>query len=388
MGELDLHLLGEGRHEGLWRHLGAHVRVHQTVTGTSFAVWAPNARVGAGGRRLQQLGRPDEPDADAGRIGRLGDLPARRRRRRALQVRGAHPAGPSRPPRRPVRVRHRGAAVHGQRGVRRVVHLARRRLAGRPGGRRRDDLADVGLRGAPRLLAAGRGRRRRLAPDDLPGAGRRAAGVCQRSRLHPRGAAAGRRAPVRRLLGLPGDRLLRADRAVRLTRRLPVSGRPAAPGRDRRDRRLGGRPLPQGRLGAGAVRRHRPLRARRPAAGRASGLGHPGLQLRPARGAQLPARERAVLDRGVPHRRAAGGRRGLDALPRLLPLARPVGAQPVRREGEPGGHRFHQGDERGRLPASSVGVADRRGIDVLARRVPADATSAAWASASSGTWAG
>ena len=44
MGELDLHLLGEGRHEGLWRHLGAHVRVHQAVTGTSFAVWAPNAR--------------------------------------------------------------------------------------------------------------------------------------------------------------------------------------------------------------------------------------------------------------------------------------------------------------------------------------------------------
>ena len=129
--------------------------------------------IGAGGRRLQQLGRPHEPDADAGRIGCLGDLPARRGRRRALQVRGAHPAGPSRPPRRPVRLRHRGAAVHGQRGVRRVVHLARRRLAGRPGGRRRDDLADVGLRGAPRLLAAGRGRRRRPALDDLPGAGRR-----------------------------------------------------------------------------------------------------------------------------------------------------------------------------------------------------------------------
>jgi 1,4-alpha-glucan branching enzyme len=44
IGELDLHLLGEGRHEGLWRHLGSHVRTHQGVTGTSFAVWAPNAR--------------------------------------------------------------------------------------------------------------------------------------------------------------------------------------------------------------------------------------------------------------------------------------------------------------------------------------------------------
>jgi 1,4-alpha-glucan branching enzyme len=44
LGPLDLHLFGEGRHEGLWRHLGAHVLVHQGVPGTGFAVWAPNAR--------------------------------------------------------------------------------------------------------------------------------------------------------------------------------------------------------------------------------------------------------------------------------------------------------------------------------------------------------
>ena len=44
LGPLDLHLLAEGRHEGLWRHLGAHVRVHQGVSGTSFAVWAPGAQ--------------------------------------------------------------------------------------------------------------------------------------------------------------------------------------------------------------------------------------------------------------------------------------------------------------------------------------------------------
>jgi 1,4-alpha-glucan branching enzyme len=43
LGQLDLHLLAEGRHEGLWRHLGAHVRVHQGTSGTSFAVWAPGA---------------------------------------------------------------------------------------------------------------------------------------------------------------------------------------------------------------------------------------------------------------------------------------------------------------------------------------------------------
>ncbi|MEV6275465.1 1,4-alpha-glucan branching protein GlgB [Nocardia sp. NPDC051832] len=48
VGELDLHLIGQGRHEHLWEVLGAHPQRYTTldgaVTGTSFAVWAPNAR--------------------------------------------------------------------------------------------------------------------------------------------------------------------------------------------------------------------------------------------------------------------------------------------------------------------------------------------------------
>lgn len=44
LGELDLHLLGEGRHEQLWEALGARIMNHQGVTGTRFTVWAPNAR--------------------------------------------------------------------------------------------------------------------------------------------------------------------------------------------------------------------------------------------------------------------------------------------------------------------------------------------------------
>jgi 1,4-alpha-glucan branching enzyme len=72
LGEVDLHLIGEGRHEQLWRVLGAHIRQSPDdapdaapaaadstaaaagensfpmgfgpVTGTAFAVWAPNAR--------------------------------------------------------------------------------------------------------------------------------------------------------------------------------------------------------------------------------------------------------------------------------------------------------------------------------------------------------
>ncbi|WP_328955106.1 1,4-alpha-glucan branching protein GlgB [Kitasatospora purpeofusca] len=43
LGELDLHLISEGRHEQLWQALGSHVRTVGGVTGTAFAVWAPNA---------------------------------------------------------------------------------------------------------------------------------------------------------------------------------------------------------------------------------------------------------------------------------------------------------------------------------------------------------
>ena len=48
LGEVDLHLVGEGRHEQLWTVLGA--RVHEypgpmgSVRGVSFAVWAPRAK--------------------------------------------------------------------------------------------------------------------------------------------------------------------------------------------------------------------------------------------------------------------------------------------------------------------------------------------------------
>jgi 1,4-alpha-glucan branching enzyme len=40
LGELDLHLAGEGRHERIYEQLGAHV----VEGGVRFAVWAPNAR--------------------------------------------------------------------------------------------------------------------------------------------------------------------------------------------------------------------------------------------------------------------------------------------------------------------------------------------------------
>ena len=56
LGDTDIYLIGEGRHERLWEALGAHVQHHRDpmgaedgspgapVVGTAFAVWAPNAR--------------------------------------------------------------------------------------------------------------------------------------------------------------------------------------------------------------------------------------------------------------------------------------------------------------------------------------------------------
>ena len=44
IGDLDLYLHAEGRHWEVYKHLGAHLRTVGSVTGTCFAVWAPNAQ--------------------------------------------------------------------------------------------------------------------------------------------------------------------------------------------------------------------------------------------------------------------------------------------------------------------------------------------------------
>ena len=43
-GDLDLHLFAEGRHEHLYRVLGAHCCEHEGEEGVRFATWAPNAQ--------------------------------------------------------------------------------------------------------------------------------------------------------------------------------------------------------------------------------------------------------------------------------------------------------------------------------------------------------
>jgi 1,4-alpha-glucan branching enzyme len=44
IGDIDLHLFGEGKHQHIYRILGAHCCEHEGVAGVRFATWAPNAR--------------------------------------------------------------------------------------------------------------------------------------------------------------------------------------------------------------------------------------------------------------------------------------------------------------------------------------------------------
>ncbi|MEK6336946.1 MAG: 1,4-alpha-glucan branching protein GlgB [Acidobacteriota bacterium] len=50
LGDIDLHLFGEGRHERIYEKLGAHLISHEGKRGVAFAVWAPSAnQVGVAG---------------------------------------------------------------------------------------------------------------------------------------------------------------------------------------------------------------------------------------------------------------------------------------------------------------------------------------------------
>jgi 1,4-alpha-glucan branching enzyme len=67
LGELDLHLAGEGRHEEIYERLGAHPLRVDEVDGVAFAVWAPNAQ------RVSVVGDFNEWDADEHPLRMLGD---------------------------------------------------------------------------------------------------------------------------------------------------------------------------------------------------------------------------------------------------------------------------------------------------------------------------
>ena len=157
IGEIDVHLINEGRHEQLWQALGAHV----IDGGTAFRVWAPDAQ------EVQVRGDFNGWDGsrsplDPGRLlGRLGGLRPRRELGRRLQVPRARRRRRLARQGRPDGLPHRGPAGH------RVADLRRAPTPGpttsgwprAPPTDRPDQAADVGLRGAPRLVEEAPGRR-------------------------------------------------------------------------------------------------------------------------------------------------------------------------------------------------------------------------------------
>ena len=167
-----------------------------------------------GGGRLQLLGRPAQPHAPPGLLRHLGAVPARGGAGSPLQVRDRRRQRAAAPQGRPARL----SPPRCRRGPPASSSSPPTAGATTTGcdRRKRADRARVPhehLRVPPRVVAD-RARRGRPAAD-LPGPGRAAARLPGRPRLHPRRVHARGRAPLRRVVGLPGLGLLRPHRPLR-----------------------------------------------------------------------------------------------------------------------------------------------------------------------------
>ncbi len=304
LGPLDLHLAAEGTHLEIYRRLGAHVREVEGTRGTSFAVWAPSAqRVSVTGDfngwdgRLAAMRRMGKgiweiflPDVGEGALYKFevktlqgpvvlksdpyGQAMELRPRTASKVVSRKYEFGDAQwmAGRAAGEARRRPMSIY-------EVHLGSWRVKdlGAPeGGAAKRDLAErwYGYRELADLLV-----------DYVADMG-----FTHIELLPDHGA------PLRRLLGLPGLGLLRADEPLRHAGRPALLRRPVPRPRHRRHPRLDAGALPQGRVRARPLRRQRALRAPRPAQGRAQALEHVRLQLRAPGGEELPHRQRALLD--------------------------------------------------------------------------------------------
>ncbi len=176
----------------------------------------------------------------------------------------------------------------------------------------------------------GRGRRARAARISPTGSWRTIS--CRTSRKWgiPTSSCSRWRSSLRRVVGIPGARLLRPD--------VPLRPPPEFMEFVDRCHREGigvildwvPAHFPRDSHGLASFDGDPPLRARGPAAGRAPRLGHARLQLRAAGSREFPPLQRPVLDEEVPHRRPPGGRGRVHAVPRLFAQAGRVDPQRLR----------------------------------------------------------
>ena len=262
LSDLDLHLFGEGNHRRLWTFLGAHPldaagcasRCGRRTPG-GCGSWA----TGTTGATAPSCARQGRSGIWAGVVAEAAVWD-----RYKFAVVGAD--GRSRLKSDPMAFHTETPPDTASRVAPEPAHeWGDARLDGQARQRSRPPAAD--LRGPPRLVARRRAHLRASSPSQLAehvGA----LGFTHVELLpvaeHPFGGSWGYQvtgyyAPTSRY-GAPDD-----FRALR---------RHDAPARHRRDHGLGAGALPQGRLGAGPLRRHGAVRARRPAPGRAPGLGH------------------------------------------------------------------------------------------------------------------
>ena len=211
IGDIDLHLVGEGRHE---RSTRSSARTSPTRASRSRC-----------GRRTRRRSRSSASGtagtaartrwSSAASSGIWETVVRRRARGRALPLRD-HDARRARCCSSPIRTRSRPRSRRATRRASSARVTSGATTSGSSVGAGREPYArpDVDLRGASRLVAA----HARQPDARLPRARGAARRLREGPRLHARRAAAGDGASVQRLVGLPGHRLLRADRALRRSR--------------------------------------------------------------------------------------------------------------------------------------------------------------------------
>ncbi len=287
--DFDLHLLAEGTHFRAWDRLGARPITLGIRAGVHFAVWAPSARRvsvvgdfnGWDGRVLPMRKRTGGyweifvPDLGVGDCYKFEVAGAD-----GSVVLKADPFGRyfETPPRTASVVWNAEGYEWGDAAWMKA-RPARNKWCERP-----MSIYEVHL-GSWRWPAGSK-------RCDLHGTGADARAVREGDGVHAPRVAAGDGAPLHRLVGLSGDRFLRADQPLRHAGGVQGVRRCLPPGRPRRDPRLGAGALPERPARPRPLRRHRGLRACRSAPGRAPGLGDTRLQLRASRGPLVPALER------------------------------------------------------------------------------------------------